>query len=61
MAPQKDLVYLTSSRQSGHTAAECTEPRSAEGVECRKCNQSESLFVLSSCVLILTACSGPLF
>ena len=30
------------SRQSGHTAAECTEPRSAEGVECKHC--SESMF-----------------
>lgn len=26
-------------KQTGHKAADCTEPRSAEGVECRKCNQ----------------------
>lgn len=33
---------LITFRQSGHQAAECTEPRSAEGVECRKCNESKS-------------------
>ena len=26
-------------RQSGHSAAECIEPRSAEGVECKKCSE----------------------
>lgn len=26
-------------KQEGHKAADCTEPRSAEGVECRKCNE----------------------
>lgn len=38
------LAKLTRLRQSGHTQAECTEPRSAEGVECRKCN--EGLFAI---------------
>jgi hypothetical protein len=27
-------------KQEGHTAKECPEPRSAEGVECRKCNET---------------------
>ena len=42
--PSDNIVggcYLTIRRQSGHNAAECTEPRSAEGVECRKCNESK--------------------
>lgn len=26
-------------KQEGHNAKECPEPRSAEGVECRKCNE----------------------
>lgn len=29
-------------RQSGHSAAECTEPRSAEGVECKRCNEGQT-------------------
>ena len=37
---------LTVCRQSGHTAAECTKPRSAEGVECRKCNEGMFAFIL---------------
>ncbi len=36
--------------QSGHSAAECTEPRSAEGVECRKCNESELRIMLLSSI-----------
>lgn len=27
-------------KQEGHNAKECPEPRSAEGVECRKCNET---------------------
>ena len=27
-------------RKSGHSAAECTEARSAEGVECNRCKES---------------------
>ena len=29
-------------RKSGHQATECPEPRSAEGVECKRCNESEA-------------------
>ena len=39
---EENLIH---NRKSGHTAAECEEPRSAEGVECKKCNES----MLSNC------------
>ena len=29
-------------RKSGHQATECPEPRSAEGVECKRCNESKA-------------------
>lgn len=28
--------------QEGHKASDCTEPRSAENIECKKCNESKS-------------------
>ena len=37
---------LIHDRQSGHSAAECIEPRSAEGIECKKCNESRLLHYL---------------
>lgn len=30
-----------SSRQPGHRSSDCTEPRSAEGVECKKCHEGK--------------------
>ncbi|KAL8992654.1 MAG: hypothetical protein Q9169_006935 [Polycauliona sp. 2 TL-2023] len=35
-----DRFACRNCKQSGHKADECTEPRSAEGVECKKCNES---------------------
>ena len=62
------LEYLSASlltcmlhyRQSGHQAAECTEPRSAEGIECRKCNESKSSRTEHPSISVLTAYSGSL-
>jgi hypothetical protein len=28
-------------KKPGHRAADCPEPRSAEGVQCKRCNESE--------------------
>ena len=39
--PRKNDPELTTTRKSGHQAPECPEPRSAEGVECKRCNESE--------------------
>ena len=37
----KNQAQLTlSARKPGHNAKECPEPRSAEGVECKRCNES---------------------
>ncbi|KAE8161535.1 hypothetical protein BDV40DRAFT_267776 [Aspergillus tamarii] len=33
------IVLLTVCRSSEHKAAECPNPRSAEGVECKRCNE----------------------
>lgn len=33
------LGIADTSTESGHQANECTEPRSAEGVECKKCSE----------------------
>jgi hypothetical protein len=38
---------LTLDRQPGHSSKECPEPRSAEGVECKKCG--ESMFISQTC------------
>lgn len=51
-------VSTDPSRSSEHKAAECDKPRSAEGVECKRCGESE--FVRISCLLILTIDSGSL-
>ena len=34
---------LNVSRESDHKASECPNPRSAEGVECNKCGESQSV------------------
>ena len=41
--PRVDKFACRNCKQSGHQSSECPEPRSAERVECRKCNQSQSL------------------
>lgn len=52
-------------KQEGHNAKECPEPRSAEGVECRKCNETGhfskdvSLTRLWRSLLMLTSYSVP--
>jgi hypothetical protein len=38
---RKDRFGCKNCGKSGHMVKECTEPRSAEGVECRKCGESE--------------------
>jgi predicted SprT family Zn-dependent metalloprotease len=38
--PRPDKFACRNCKQSGHSSKECTEPRSAEGVECKKCNES---------------------
>jgi hypothetical protein len=37
------LLYplLICRSQPGHQASDCTEPRSAEGVECKRCNEGK--------------------
>lgn len=49
---------LTLSRQSGHSAADCTEPRSAEGVECKKCNEGRVAISSSDRVLLIIFAVG---
>ena len=41
--PRQDKFACRNCHQSGHTAKECPEPRSAEGVECKKCGESKKL------------------
>lgn len=43
--PRQDKFACRNCHQSGHTAKECPEPRSAEGVECKKCGESKKLEV----------------
>jgi hypothetical protein len=38
--PRQDKFACRNCHQPGHTAKECPEPRSAEGVECKKCGES---------------------
>ncbi|KAB8248258.1 hypothetical protein BDV35DRAFT_171785 [Aspergillus flavus] len=37
------IVLLTVRRSSEHKAAECPNPRSAEGVECKRCNEGDTI------------------
>ena len=37
-------------RKSGHQSTECPEPRSAEGVECKRCEQSKAFWYSISAV-----------
>lgn len=34
-----DRFACRNCKKSGHSSKECPEPRSAEGVECKKCNE----------------------
>lgn len=36
-------------KQPGHKSTDCPDPRSAEGVECKRCGESESI-IRSSCL-----------
>lgn len=45
-------------RKSGHAAAECPEPRSAEGVDCKRCGESTNQIIDSSRTLTDIGCSG---
>lgn len=42
-APIVDRNACRNCGGSGHRATDCPEPRSAANVECRKCNESESI------------------
>jgi hypothetical protein len=48
-----DKFACRNCKQSGHSSKECTEPRSAEGVECKNCNESKSPMCLRIWNIIL--------
>jgi hypothetical protein len=51
--PRPDKFACRNCKQSGHSSKECTEPRSAEGVECKKCGESKLLFSIFYCSLLI--------